>query len=499
MNDAIENKFEHRILDNVHGFIYYTDTERKIIESQYFKRLQSIKQLSIANWVFPGSEHTRFIHSLGVMYLADKIASRFDCLDENERKIVRLAGLLHDIGHYPLSHVCEYPYQASLTSFPDASYCAAVNLKVKNRIDTFSLKPSVSFMERRTGLHHERVGADLIEYNSEISSLIIKECGADAPQIIADMVTGNVERKLTENQELMVQILHSELDADGIDYLMRDASFSGTSFGSFEVDQLINSMEAQDYEGLKIMCISPKGIAAADQYLINKFFSYSQVVNNKHISITEWMAEQIVDWMQKNNAYFPSPQRLKDLVDSCHTSTDKGYLDFTDNFFWASLQNILSNPLAHTTPKFILHFCRELLRHNELEYENGSEVRLISSEADEIKKELSESWTYKCLSSWTDRISIFSTRSMSKHTPSKIFEAAIEDSISRASSADGMTSSDHGPIQIDDIPQLKRRRLMEGICVADNDLHLLCDDYRSLMQVLYNQTLVILRAFKCPL
>ena len=71
-DDSIE--FVGRILDNVHGFIYYTEAERQIIDSQLFKRLQSIKQLSIANWVFPGSEHTRFIHSLGVMYIADKIA-----------------------------------------------------------------------------------------------------------------------------------------------------------------------------------------------------------------------------------------------------------------------------------------------------------------------------------------------------------------------------------------------------------------------------------------
>ena len=65
--------FVGQILDNVHGFIPYTDAEEKIIESLYFKRLQSIKQLSVVNWVFPGSEHTRFIHSLGVMHIADKI------------------------------------------------------------------------------------------------------------------------------------------------------------------------------------------------------------------------------------------------------------------------------------------------------------------------------------------------------------------------------------------------------------------------------------------
>lgn len=102
--------FVGQILDNVHGFIPYTAAELKIMNTQLFKRLQSIKQLSVVNWVFPGSEHTRFIHSLGVMHIADKIAVSLG-LNFQERRIVRLAGLLHDIGHYPLSHVCEAPYR----------------------------------------------------------------------------------------------------------------------------------------------------------------------------------------------------------------------------------------------------------------------------------------------------------------------------------------------------------------------------------------------------
>lgn len=69
-----EIKFVGQVLDNVHGFIPYTAAEKKIMETQLFKRLQSIKQLSVVNWVFPGSEHTRFIHSLGVMHIADKMA-----------------------------------------------------------------------------------------------------------------------------------------------------------------------------------------------------------------------------------------------------------------------------------------------------------------------------------------------------------------------------------------------------------------------------------------
>lgn len=269
-----EIEFVGRVLDNVHGFIYYTSAEEKIMNTLLFKRLQSIKQLSIVNWVFPGSEHTRYIHSLGVMYIADKIAMRLE-LSMEERKIVRLAGLLHDIGHYPLSHVCEFPYKKNLESFPDDSFCRQINKKVLNQIDTLGEEENSQYMEQSMGCHHEKIGAHIVCNNEEIHEIIVEECGPKAPDIIADMITGNIERKDTDS--LLVQILHSELDADGIDYLMRDAMFSGTSFGAFELDQLIGCMEVGEYEGKKILCINPKGIAAADQYLLNKFFSYSQV------------------------------------------------------------------------------------------------------------------------------------------------------------------------------------------------------------------------------
>lgn len=482
-------KFEGRILDNVHGFIYYTKTEEKIINTLLFKRLQSIKQLSIANWVFPGSEHTRFIHSLGVMFVADKIAQKLK-LSVEDRKIVRLAGLLHDIGHYPLSHVCEYPYKESPESFPDEKYCQKVNAKVKRQVESFEINSKMTFMKKSTGYHHEKIGADIVQNNQEIRELIIDECGPEAPEIIADMIVGNVERQQTN--PLLVQILHAELDADGIDYLMRDAMFSGTSFGAFELDQLIGCMETCTYKGKEILCITPKGIAAADQYLMNKFFSYSQVVFNKHISITEWMAEQIVDWMQKNNAYFPRNTVLRSWI--ANQSINEKYVDFTDNYFWTSLQNILQNPLADTEPQFIKYFCSELLRHNELPYEENSEVKIISDDSKKIREVLMGSNTYQRLDSWTNRITVFSNRSMSKQIPQKEFDEVIRQKIREGNKQPDASDN----ITEDDIPMLQRNRLMECICVKDgSDMHLLCDDPRSLMQSIYNMHLVILRAFEC--
>ena len=487
MENSQEIVFCGRVLDNVHGFIYFTEAEECIMNTLLFKRLQSIKQLSIVNWVFPGSEHTRYVHSLGVMYIADKMALQLD-LPIDQRKIVRLAGLLHDIGHYPLSHVCEYPYKESLEDFPDNSYCKSINRKVKNDIDNLKEKTNHVYMNKSYGCHHEQIGADIVCNNEEIKDIIIGECGEKAVETIADMIIGNVER----TDPLLVQILHSELDADGIDYLMRDAMFSGTSFGAFELDQLIGCMCKGKYKDKDILCISPKGIAAADQYLINKFFSYSQVVFNKHISVTEWMAEQIVNWMQRNNAYFPRSSQLKKWVMSSETLDT--YIDFTDNYFWASLQNLLINPLSDTEPSFIKYFCKQLLHHSELLFEENSEVKIVSADMEIVKRELQESNYYKRLDNWEDRIGILNIRSISKQIRQEDFNEILKDKIEE----DNRRPGDLDIVTEEDSTMLQARRLMECICVKEGeDLHLLCDDKRSMMQTMYKLKLAVFRTYKC--
>ena len=480
--------FEGKILDNVHGFIEYTKAEERIMNTMLFKRLQSIKQLSVADWVFPGSEHTRFIHSLGVMYIADKIAIRLG-LGLEERKIIRLAGLLHDIGHYPLSHVCEFPYKKALESFPDDTFCREINREVKSKIDKIDYIDVDEYMKQSSGFHHEKIGALVIQHNKEIRDIIINECGNDAPLIIADMITGNISREKTN--PLYVQILHSELDADGIDYLMRDAMFSGTSFGSFELDQLIGCMTKREYNGKGILCITPKGIAAADQYFINKFFSYSQVVYNKHICITEWMAEQIVNWMQKNNAYFPQQNVLKNWVEN--EMTADSYIDFTDNYFWSSLQNLLTNPLVATEPQFIRYFCKYLLRHNELEYIDGSEKKYVLQDYRRIKEQIVSSESYKKLDE-DNIIGILLERKMSKEIQQDEFETSLQHKFPQSE----QEKDDDSTFTEEDLNNVRMRRFMECICIdeKDKELRLLCDDERSLMHTMYKIKLVILRMYK---
>lgn len=475
--------FKGQILDNVHGFISYTEAEKKIMSLQLFKRLQSIKQLSVVNWVFPGSEHTRFIHSLGVMHVADKMAIALG-LQNHERRILRLAGLLHDIGHYPQSHVCEMPYKTPVTmeNCPDNEFCRNHNDNIRNTIQNFKIKRDTNLMTASFGLHHENVGAMIVRSHEEIRRIIIEECGdAEAPDIIADIIVGRVERGKAD--PLLVQIIHSELDADGIDYLMRDSTFSGTSFGSCEIDQLIRCMTVGHCNGHRILCIRPKGIAAADQYLINKFFHYSQVVFNRHITISEWMAECVTNWMRQNEAIFPDKDSLQKWAESDHAQL----LNFTDNMFWSALEKILSSDLHKLVPHYIQIFCKYLLRHDEPRFIRESEISFVTKSAEEARELLGKSQLATQEDLMDRQITILNIRSMTKQLPLEKFREE------RAK-----VGRDNEPDEDTLDPELAR--LMECISILENDgsIRLLCDSPRSMMRHMYGTTLVSMRSYDFP-
>src|SRR5580692_2285862 len=94
------------IRDPIHGFVYREPEERDVMDTCVFQRLRRLKQLALASLVYPGATHSRFEHSLGAFHLAGKLAEALN-VPETERRLVRLAALLHDIGHGPFSHVTE--------------------------------------------------------------------------------------------------------------------------------------------------------------------------------------------------------------------------------------------------------------------------------------------------------------------------------------------------------------------------------------------------------
>ena len=142
----VSTRPRHEIRDPVHGLIRLTDQELRIVDSPPFQRLRRIKQLAMADFVYPGALHTRFEHSLGTLHAAASIMTRLpntNTLSEEDERIVRIAALLHDIGHGPFSHVSEYLLEQCATVGQDSS---GHREKIHERVtvDIISSEPSIS-------------------------------------------------------------------------------------------------------------------------------------------------------------------------------------------------------------------------------------------------------------------------------------------------------------------------------------------------------------------
>ena len=241
------------IRDPLYGLIEYDNTEEKIINSRVFQRLRKIKQLALACYVYPAAHHTRFEHSLGVMHLSGKVASSLD-LDDACKKIIRLAGLLHDIGHGPFSHVSE-------------------NILDKN-VDRDVLK------KYKADNAHELLSIILIQQNDEIKKIISKE---DIQKVIS-LIQVNNKRSIEHD------IVSGPLDVDKIDYLLRDGYFAGVKYGTFDLEKVIESLIRVEISREETQLgITQEGIYSVEQLLLAKYHMNVQVYQHRVRRITDAM------------------------------------------------------------------------------------------------------------------------------------------------------------------------------------------------------------------
>lgn len=485
--------FVDKILDPVHGFIDLTLVEQEIIALPIFKRLQSLKQLSLTNWVFPGAEHTRYMHSLGVMHIVDLMATHLKDVDGNtrfndqERQLLRLAGLLHDIGHYPLSHVTEYVYTDNLTTEEDSLF--AYNQKTKSKINKLKFSPDNTdvpeYMQSRYSIkmHHETMGTKILQHNTEIQSLISKHCPFINIEDIQDIIVGCVDRE--PSLSAMVQLMHSELDADGIDYVMRDASFSGTSYGGFELGLLLRNLVVTKYKDVEIVGVRPKGISIVDQYLISKYFAYTQVIFNKHVAIFDTMAEMFTKALIKletSSAYISSTYLDKFIKNS---DTNDSYLKFTDRTFWTQLDNLETKDLKGMVPDFIYKTYNKLGHYQEFEMCDGKEVILTSNNDDDVFKSLRRTLIYDDLDNRDEQhLILFHKKGFTTQIPEERYKTMLQTLY-----ADSYNN--------ELFETYNKSRLQEGIVVIDknNPPTLLVDDSKSIMNHMYGTRTYILREY----
>jgi len=263
------------INDPIHGFIGITDTEAKIINSLPYQRLRRIKQLSGGHFVYPTAEHTRFGHCIGVMYLAGlsgrRLLNRMGLGDKMLQE-VRIAGLLHDIGHGPFSHVFE------------------------------------EVLIEKRGMNHEDV-TEWIILKSELGDLL--EANGISKKRIGDLVRG---RQKTKKDKIIAGIVAGQIDSDKMDYLIRDSFYCGVNYGLVDIHRLIDSIEiSKDYN----MQFDIAARGALESFLVARYEMFLNVYYHKTVRSVEVMLVKLIDAADKvlNLTSFSTPEEFLRLDD----------------------------------------------------------------------------------------------------------------------------------------------------------------------------------------
>ncbi|KAA0002314.1 MAG: HD domain-containing protein [Thermoplasmata archaeon] len=256
------------IRDSLYGNIKIDGVFLQLMESPEIQRLSGIKQLGLTYLVYPGANHTRLEHSLGTSYMARKIAT---ALDFNET-IAGVAALLHDIGHGPFSHTLEY------------------------------------LQHRRMGKSHVDITKEMIlghlflpdyEYGITIKD-ILSDYGIEARKIV-DMIEGKTSK-----------IVNGALDADQMDYLMRDAYYTGVAYGVIDSDRIIQTMKLHDDE----IVFEKKGISALESMLVARALMYSSVYLHKTVRIAELMLVKAVELAEPFDFWYMNDGELMEKLKS---------------------------------------------------------------------------------------------------------------------------------------------------------------------------------------
>lgn len=265
------------IRDPVHGFIELNEWERDVINHPVFQRLRRIRQLSMTDMVYPGAMHTRFEHSLGVMHVATQMfesirRKREDFLKselkfndsglDRDRVLIRLATLLHDVGHAPFSHASE----ELMVTRPDN------NKKYKH--EDYSVG-AVEMLMR-----------DVIEGHPFNDNYRI------TAQDVADLLAGNVR---LGRSVLWSNIVSSQLDADRADYLLRDSHHAGVSYGRYDLGRLLATITvAFNSEGSPMLGIEEGGEHAAEGLIIARYMMFTQVYYQHTRRIFDYHSSQAI-------------------------------------------------------------------------------------------------------------------------------------------------------------------------------------------------------------
>lgn len=275
------------VRDPIHQFIHVSELEARVIDTRPVQRLREIHQLSTGFLVWPGAVHTRFEHALGTMEFAGRafdaalrnadrdapaILRALHWSDETERgrarSFVRLAALLHDVGHAPFSHGSE-------RLFPQ-------------------------------GIEHEDMSARIILETEIAPELKHDRYGSIDPEVVADIAVGPGHRPGFSDEPtiLLAELVTGGVGVDRWDYLLRDSMFSGARYGVFDVERLLESLTITEVSGAPKWAVKSGGQHSVEQMLLARWFMWLNVYTHKTRRILDLHLEEFLQ-SDLPNGQFP--------------------------------------------------------------------------------------------------------------------------------------------------------------------------------------------------
>jgi HD superfamily phosphohydrolase len=271
------------IKDPVHGYVYVTEGEKALIDSYPVQRLHRLRQLAGAEYVYPGANHTRFEHSIGVMHLASRVAENPNiskCIGEEETEMVRIAGLLHDVGHGPFSHVFE------------------------------------QLLDKELNQTHEDITLWMVK-NSELKD-ILRRMGC-RPEDVGRLAVGRLRKP---GKAFLDQIISSAVDVDKQDFIVRDTYHTGAEYGFIDIFRLIHTLDVLEGN----LAVDLGALSALESLIIARIESFRSIYFHR-----VGRAAQIMLAM--------AMEKANDELGLTRFKTPEEYLAMDDYTVWAMLKN----------------------------------------------------------------------------------------------------------------------------------------------------------------
>ncbi|MFV0379511.1 MAG: HD domain-containing protein [Anaerorhabdus sp.] len=316
---------ESKVLrDPIHGYIHI---EYKVIwdclNSKEVQRLRRIKQLGGAYMVYHTAEHSRLPHSLGTYEIVRRMCEENQdirkYLSEKEKVSVMLAALLHDVGHGPFSHTFEMLF----------------------------------------GLNHEEFTYQILTGDSEVHN-VLENAEHNLSKNVADIIAHKHPKKI------LTQMISGQLDADRMDYLLRDAYITGTKYGEYDLERVLRILRVKDDK----LVIKESAVDTVEDYIMARYHMYWQVyfhpISRSYESILDSLFKRLRDYLKDNQECINDISMFKALMEKKTLSNEEHFaLDENTCFYGFSLIEKFNDPILKDLANRIIN--RHLFDYTDLQ------------------------------------------------------------------------------------------------------------------------------------